>query len=150
MPLSISDMRLGTVVAHAWEVGKDEITRPRDKIRWGLIVKVVGNAKDQVDEVWVKFNPKKDAEEVKPAELDRVYPAQHRSAKDAWRKWGLESHIDGDEFADRPRPVRRPVEDALGIGKRKKSALVAPPEDQEQFEEEEPTVVVDKESKTEE
>ena len=134
MGLSIIDCVEKTIVDHTFDRREEDgklVTR--DTIRRGIIVKVVGNRKDQISEIWVKFSSEGKPEQIKAETLVRVYPATSKIAREAYRRIvGEPKHI-GVEFAPKASSKRRKVQDSLALSAKRPSGLVEPEFDENEI-----------------
>lgn len=129
MALSAKDCRIGTIVDHTFELRDDGKTVLRNPRRRGIIVEAKGQGSDTIGgdrpgHVSVQFKFESEAEAVKAAELNRVYPWDHPKARAALRRVRGESLTVGAEFEERAAPVRPHVEDAMQLTAKGKAGLV--------------------------
>ena len=133
MGLCIGDCREGTIVDHTFDRREEDgkiVTR--DLIRRGIITKVVGNGKDAITEIWVKFAADGKAEKMSGVSLVRVYPASHKVAREAYRRIiGAPKHI-GIEYHPKSSKRRR-VQDSLALSAKKPTGLVEPEFDENEI-----------------
>lgn len=127
MALALPDCKVGTIVDQTTEIHEDGRETSRNPIRRGIIVKVVGDnaIAGSVSAVYVKFRQDAEPEQIKAAELSRVFQAEHTVAREAYRRIvGAPKHV-GAEFAPK-QSTRKRIEDKLILTPKRESALVKP------------------------
>lgn len=130
MSLSLIDCRVRTIVDHTIERHEDGARSYRNPRRRGIIVKVDGDARDSVSGVWVKFKPDEEPIKVDIGELIKVYPADSRISREAYRRVMGEARHVGAEFPTKKAVARIKVSDSLAVTPKTMQGVVLP-EDEE-------------------
>ncbi len=131
MALSLRDMTPGTIVDHWYKKNDDDTWEQRPLIRRGVVVEVDGNGHDQCARLMVKFSvdPKVKPEEVAPAELVKVLPANSRKARRILKRVLGQSDDVGAEFVARQAPVVPRLDNPFREMMKAPSAIVLPKEE---------------------
>lgn len=137
MSLSVGDCKVGTIVDHRWAIDPTKRghakTSLRDMCRRGIVMSVDGAGTDSVSNLMVLFKVGGKPAPVPPAELDRVFPASHRQAREAYRRiTGAPKNV-GATFVQKKTVARQRVVDELALtGSRKEGPVLPSAEETEE------------------
>lgn len=126
MGLCLPDCKRGTIVDHRRKVTYQDVDggrvrigeERRDPIRRGIIVDIEGwvtGTDGSVNSVTVQFRPDQPPEKVGIEELDRVYKASHRVAREAMRRLSGVPRDVGREFSGKEVSRHARISDPLGL-----------------------------------
>lgn len=126
MGLCLNDCAVGTIVDHADERRKDGKRVARETIRRGIIVKVDGDptSGSSCTGVHVQFGVGEKPVLVSTGELNRVFKATSRVAREAYRRIVGEPRDVGRVFTSRA-PGRRRVVDLMAVTPKPQVGIVA-------------------------